>query len=64
MANWFSIVSSDISKIPDAILHYESELDKELEKALKNFKPIIDADAEVIEESSLDSTSLSTQSQK
>ena len=28
MANWFSIVSSDISKIPDAILHYESELDK------------------------------------
>ena len=28
MANWFSIVSSDTSKIPDAILHYESELDK------------------------------------
>ena len=28
----------------------ESELDKELEKALKTFKPIIDADAEVIEE--------------
>ena len=28
MANWFSIVSQDISKIPDAILHYETELDK------------------------------------
>ena len=28
MANWFSIVSLDISKIPDAISHYESELDK------------------------------------
>jgi phage terminase small subunit len=28
----------------------ESELDKELEKALKNFKPIIDSDAEVVEE--------------
>ena len=26
MANWFSIVSQDISKIPDAILHYEAEL--------------------------------------
>ena len=29
----------------------ESELDKMLEKALKNFKPIIDSNAEVIEES-------------
>jgi phage terminase small subunit len=28
----------------------ESELDKELEKALKNFKPIIDSDAEVVED--------------
>ena len=28
MANWFSIVIQDISKIPDAILHYETELDK------------------------------------
>jgi phage terminase small subunit len=28
----------------------ESELDKELEKALKTFKPIIDADAEIVEE--------------
>jgi len=28
----------------------ESELDKELEKALKNYKPIIDSDAEVVEE--------------
>lgn len=28
MANWFSIVSQDISKIPDAILHYETELEK------------------------------------
>ena len=26
MANWFSLVSQDISKIPDAILHYEAEL--------------------------------------
>ena len=29
----------------------ESELDKMLEKALKNFKPIIDGNAEVVEES-------------
>ena len=28
MANWFSIVSQDISKIPDAILHYETELER------------------------------------
>ena len=28
-----------------------SELDKMLEKALKNFKPIIDSNAEVVEES-------------
>ena len=28
MANWFSIVIQDIAKIPDAILHYETELDK------------------------------------
>ena len=28
MANWFSIVIQDISKIPDALLHYETELDK------------------------------------
>lgn len=25
--NWFSIVSQDVSKIPDAITHYESELE-------------------------------------
>ena len=28
----------------------ESELDKLLEKALKTYKPIIEADAEVVEE--------------
>jgi|TARA_R110002020_G_scaffold337500_1_gene552963 hypothetical protein len=42
----------------------ESELDKMLAKALNDFKPIIDGDAEIIEESNSDSTSLSTQSQK
>ena len=26
--NWFSIVSQDISKIPEAISHFETELDK------------------------------------
>ena len=28
MANWYSRVVSDISNIPDFILHYESELEK------------------------------------
>ena len=26
--NWFSIITQDISRIPDAIAHYEAELDK------------------------------------
>jgi len=28
MANWFSIVTQDISKIPDAISYYETELEQ------------------------------------
>ena len=42
----------------------ESELDKMLEKALQKYKPIIDSEAEIIEESNSNSTSLSKQSQK
>ena len=35
-----------------------------LEKALQKYKPIIDSEAEIIEESNSNSTSLSKQSQK
>ena len=42
----------------------ESELDKMLEKALQKYKPIIDSEAEIIEESNSNLTSLSKQSQK